>query len=153
MGWTFQDRVPPSIVAAILQLCSGDAGDRRLRPLALARMGTTWYAAVEARFADPAAAQASPCTHSFPVLPDASYVFGAVILTDRDGAGWGYKDMDETMGPVQSQAPALILDRLSATTSANALAWRARCRANLPVRPDEAWALARTVPAPVPTLA
>lgn len=39
--------------------------------------------------------------------------------------------MDETVGPNESECPAAILDELTATDSEYALAWRARCRANL----------------------
>lgn len=40
----------------------------------------------------------------------------------------------EQMGPTESDCPAGILDRLTPTTSEYALAWRARCRANLAQR-------------------
>ena len=52
---------------------------------------------------------------------------------------FGYKDMDETMGPVESECPGVILDLLTPTESSYALAWRARCRA----RADERRAAGR----------
>lgn len=58
-------------------------------------------------------------------------VFAIVCLTQRkprDHDNFGYKDMDESMGPVESRCPAAILDLLSPTTSEYALAWRQRCR-------------------------
>ncbi len=39
--------------------------------------------------------------------------------------------LDETVGPNESECPAAILNDLTATDSEYALAWRARCRANL----------------------
>ena len=49
---------------------------------------------------------------------------------DREGYVFGYKDMDEVMGPVESECPEAILDLLTPTNGEYALAWRARCRAN-----------------------
>jgi hypothetical protein len=44
---------------------------------------------------------------------------------------FGYKSMDESMGPCEADCPARILDLLSPTSIEYALDWRARCRANL----------------------
>ena len=46
----------------------------------------------------------------------------------RDGFIFGYKDMEESMGPYSYDCPAAILDLLTATDNENALAWRAKCR-------------------------
>jgi hypothetical protein len=66
---------------------------------------------------------------------DTRIVFAAVCLVrynprDREGYIFGYKDMDESMGPCESGCPQAILDLLTPTDSAFALEWRARCRAN-----------------------
>lgn len=60
-------------------------------------------------------------------------VFGAVVLMQRakDYFNFGYKAMDDAMGPWESQAPAKVLDLLTPTDNENANEWRARCRANL----------------------
>lgn len=50
---------------------------------------------------------------------------------DKEGLVFGYKDMDETMGPCEAECPARILDLLSPTDNVHALDWRERCRANL----------------------
>lgn len=60
-------------------------------------------------------------------------VFAIVCLVrynprDREGYIFGYKDMDETMGPCEAECPVAILDLLTPTTSEYANAWRARCR-------------------------
>jgi len=44
---------------------------------------------------------------------------------------FGYKDMDEGMGPYDTKCPAAILDLLTPTTNEYALKWREACRRNL----------------------
>lgn len=66
-------------------------------------------------------------------------VFAAVCLVrynprDREGYIFGYKDMDETVGPNESDCPEAILDLLTPTEYPCAQAWRARCRENLAAR-------------------
>lgn len=65
--------------------------------------------------------------------------FGMVVLTNSgDGAkshyNIGYKEMDESMSPVESDAPIRMIDFLDkmAPVDPNSYAgkWRARCRAN-----------------------
>lgn len=61
-------------------------------------------------------------------------VTAAVCLTGVDTREWfnfGYKDMDETMGPYESKCPKGILDLLTPIDSEWANQWRARCRENL----------------------
>jgi hypothetical protein len=63
-------------------------------------------------------------------------VFAVVCLVrynprDKEGYVFGYKDMDETMGPCEAECPAAVLDLLTPTTSEYANAWRERCRARL----------------------
>lgn len=66
-------------------------------------------------------------------------VWGLVCLVrynprDREGYVFGYKDMSESMGPVEDACPAEVLDLLTPTDKTFALAWRARCRARLAAR-------------------
>lgn len=61
-------------------------------------------------------------------------VVGVVCLVrynprDREGYVFAYKDMDEMAGPYEAECPARILDLLTPTENALALAWRERCRA------------------------
>jgi hypothetical protein len=51
---------------------------------------------------------------------------------------FGYKDMDETQGPNESNCPERILKLLTPTTSEYALAWRKRCYDNLSKRKNAA---------------
>ncbi|MFI6512897.1 DUF6927 domain-containing protein [Streptosporangium sp. NPDC050855] len=70
---------------------------------------------------------------------DASYkpgeTWALVVLMRNDrkssgGCNFYYKDLDETMGPVESTCPDRILDLLSPTEHAGATRWRERCRAH-----------------------
>lgn len=57
-------------------------------------------------------------------------VFAVVILLSyykNQDYNFGYKDMDETMGPVQSECPARILSLLTETKNEYAKEWRQRC--------------------------
>ena len=63
-------------------------------------------------------------------------VWAAVFLLNyvpraKDGFTFGYKDMDETVGPNADNCPARILDLLTPTESQYANDWRNRCRARL----------------------
>ncbi len=55
-------------------------------------------------------------------------------LRDKEGFIFGYKDMDEGMGPCERECPAAILDLLTPTENDYALEWRKACRAALAAR-------------------
>lgn len=62
-------------------------------------------------------------------------VFALVCLVrynprDHEGYIFGYKEMDEGMGPNEADCPESILDLLTPTDWSFALDWRARCRQN-----------------------
>jgi hypothetical protein len=66
-------------------------------------------------------------------------VWAAVCLVrynprDREGYIFGYKDMDEAMGPCEADCPEPILDLLTPTERGYANEWRARCRQNATAR-------------------
>ena len=68
------------------------------------------------------------------------YVTAAVFLTcgkSPDGTVWGYKDMDERMGPYEDKCPASILALLTPTDNKDAIEWRARCRENIRIKAEE----------------
>ena len=93
--------------------------DRKWTVLKSALVGTTYYAAVRLE-----------------EQGHRAVVFGLVVLTDAkrkasDNYTFGWKDMDETMGPYECEAPAAVLDLLTPTTNKNALRWRTDCRRNL----------------------
>jgi hypothetical protein len=63
-------------------------------------------------------------------------VFAIVCLVrwnprSTSGEEFGYKDLDETMGPCEAECPARILALLGPTDSEYALDWRRRCHASL----------------------
>jgi len=60
-------------------------------------------------------------------------VFALVCLLayKRDHFNFGYKDMDECMGPFECDCPARILDLLTDTDYEYAKKWREKCRENL----------------------
>jgi hypothetical protein len=63
-------------------------------------------------------------------------VWALVVLTRRARGeyNFGYKPIDESMGPVVTDAPASVLDALTPTDDEDALVWRQRCRDNLAKR-------------------
>ena len=91
---------------------------RTNRVLKSAMVGSTYYAAVETK-----------------TVTGERQVWAAVFLTcgktRHDHTEWGYRDMDETMGPNESKCPASILALLTPTDSQWANEWRERCRKNL----------------------
>lgn len=57
-------------------------------------------------------------------------VFAVVILLNycrKDYYNFGYKDMDESMGPYEDNCPKRILELLTPTDNKNANDWRERC--------------------------
>lgn len=93
------------------------------RVIKSAMVGSTYYAAVERKRAD-----------------GSRDVLAAVFNTcgrSSDGTIWGYKDMDETMGPCEDKCPASILALLTPTENKNAIEWRNRCRENIRIKAEE----------------
>lgn len=94
----------------------------------VARVGSTLYVALHVKRG----------------YPGAPFVTALVVLTQGQPkfSGFGYKEIGETMGPVESECPASILARLSPVEQIEqhhlcrewAQAWRDRCRANAAAR-------------------
>lgn len=127
MGWTYSCERPADPKGALdaLLTWSDARGRRRVLDSAIVRL-RVYYAAVEHVASD-----------------GAPQVWAAVFLVDfrrgADGLAFGYKDMAEHMGPVESHCPERILRRLTPLSEADdpqgwARAWRARCWANLSTR-------------------
>jgi hypothetical protein len=74
--------------------------------------------------------------------------FIMVYLLQRSADGWGYKDIDEGMGPVQNNCPVAYLDAADEPMNEYAKKWResvralAARRANCHPKIGETWALA-----------
>ncbi len=86
------------------------------RVLKSAMVGRTWYGA---------------CERTRP--GQQPYVFAGICLTSvdsREGYNFGFKDMDESMGPCERECPVSILNLLSPRDDKWAIEWRAACREN-----------------------
>lgn len=121
MGWTFMER-PRDVKTYFREQLTWGGDHSTNRCLDVALTLNVAYAAVETRSNETGERE----------------VWAAVILIKyvkaRDGLEFGYKDMSESMGPVESACPARILDLLTPTDSENANEWRRRCRATLEQR-------------------
>jgi hypothetical protein len=119
MGWTFTHKEPNITVKKFFEKefnCKNESGEWKILDCAVMGMKTA-YMAME-------------------IIPTQGErkVIGLVCLLGyrkNDWYNFGYKDMDETMGPCESECPKKILDLLTPTESSYALAWRARCLENL----------------------
>lgn len=127
MGWTWQeskfrkDNGTIDRKAECDHIINYDNDNVKIEVLKSAMKGSVYYAAIK----------------RLDKTNGNSIVFGAVFLTSTDRRSWcdfGYKDMDETCGPYESECPKSILDMLSETDNKYALEWRARCRENLKSR-------------------
>ncbi|MFC4670698.1 DUF6927 domain-containing protein [Seohaeicola nanhaiensis] len=112
--------------AEIARLCTFESDTRKTLLLKACKVGSTWYAAAKVTNVD-----GSPVEDATYVTDeDGSITFGAVLLTRYDDGCWGYKDMEEATGPVESRAPLGLLNLLSELKDSDsyANAWRQRCR-------------------------
>lgn len=116
MGWTFFHREPGQTNEAVFQHELATSGTI----VVSGNSGKTFYCAFKPN--------------------DKPYVLALVFLTasKKDYFNFGYKDMDEGMGPVESECPAKVLDALSpideiytGISAECATRWRERCRAAL----------------------
>ena len=137
MGWTHYNSTylkPNGEVDRKKELDSEFRNDYTV--LKSAMVGTTYYAAIKKEAT--------------------GEVFGYVALTSswkKGGYNFGYKSMDETMGPNESKCPLSILSLLTETDYEYALEWRERCRryhrekkspnsfANLPIGTKVIWTI------------
>lgn len=119
MGWLYQQDPVDDPVAYLTSKYNYDRDTHTLQTLDGARVGNTVYLAVK----------------STDKASGASYVFAAVILisnTKKDG--FGYKDMDESMGPCECACPECIMRLLTPLADLpnprHAAEWRARVAAH-----------------------
>ena len=130
MGWLFYtDRRVKSYAdekAEIARLCTFETDTRKAVLLKACKVGSTWYAAAKITNVDGSRVEDS----AYVTDADGSITFGAVFLTRYDDGCWGYKDMEESAGPVESRAPLSLLALLSELKDPDsyAHAWRQRCR-------------------------
>lgn len=109
MGWTFpHDASRRDVIDELTRDQSKD--ERVFRTLRKCFRGNTMYALHE----------------SGPVGETRKWL--AVYLLQRSQGTWGYKDMDESMGPCYFDCPVSYLDEADETTSEYAIKWRAEVR-------------------------
>jgi len=112
MGWT----IPHSITRRELvrELAEGwENESSKLTTLAHCCRGNTQYILRETTYRDG-------------ITPPQRWI--QVNLLQRYGETWGYKDMDETMGPTVATCPPAYLDRCTEPGNEWAKTWRERCR-------------------------
>lgn len=130
MGWLIYNHTPACIRDEIARLCGGEDDTRRCYPVHISQKGNVWYAAVRVEQKEGRLPPGFEATGDYEADASGGYTFAAVFLTCRENGGWGYKSMDETMGPNEAHAPMKLIELLSPTTSEWARGWRQRCRDN-----------------------
>ena len=100
--------------------------------LMASKVGSVWYPAIRLT-PKPGQEIAEPPMRGY--VPDAAgrIVYAGVVLTSRRDGEWGYKDLCETMGPHEAQAPLRLLDLLSPLdpeAGRYAQGWREKVRAH-----------------------
>jgi len=115
MGWTFLPR-PPNVRQYLQKMLTWETERSRNTCLDIAMKLNVAYAAVERVEKE----------------TGERVVWAAVIamryIRGDELYNWGYKDMEEQMGPVQAECPERILDLLTPTDHEYAIDWRKRCR-------------------------
>ena len=130
MGWLFYtDRRVKTYAdekAEITRLCTFETDARKTKLVKACKLGSTWYAAAKVTSLDGAPIE----DRTYVTDSDGTITFGAVFLTRYDDGCWGYKDMEESAGPVESRTPLSLLALLSELKDPDsyAHAWRQRCR-------------------------
>ena len=116
MGWLYQQDPVDDPVTEIVAKFSYRGDPYKQRVLEAARVGNTIYLAVK--------------------VTDAGTTFVTafvVLISNTRRHGFGYKDMDETMGPVECACPDRIMRLLSPVEQlpypGYAASWRARVQA------------------------
>jgi hypothetical protein len=131
MGWLFYtDRRIHGHAqekAEITRICTFENDTLSQSPVKLSKIGPVWYVAVKSQ-PKPGAVFSQT---QYVADAEGSYTFAAVFLVSYDQGCFGYKDMDETMGPVQARAPLGLLACLSDLTDPDCYAqgWRKKCSA------------------------
>ncbi len=125
MGWLFYCHRVDDVEAEIKKLCTFDSGKVSQAPIYITHHGSTWYAAVKTTFKNKV-----PDNVRYECDLNRSYVFALVFLTRRHDGEWGYKEMTESVGPCEANAPRKLIKMLSPTSSEWANQWRESCLRN-----------------------
>jgi hypothetical protein len=127
MGWTYTHRgsTPGKQFLADHVNCENEHARWLILDIAIVRMRTA-YMAVEIIRRDKESGQLDMMTRKV-----VAFVFLLDYRPSDPDYDMGYKDMDESMGPCESECPERILNLLTPTDYEYALAWRQRCRDNI----------------------
>ncbi len=130
MGWTYTYRgnTPVKEFLASRVNCENEHARWQIQDIAIVRMRTA-YMAVEIIRRNQETGALNETTREVVAL-----VFLLDYRPNDRNFDTGYKDMDETMGPCESECPERILQLLTPTTHEYALAWRQRCWDNIAQR-------------------
>ena len=136
MGWLVRNNPLPSYETTDSYLraqVTSENDDVRHEIIDSAFVGATWYAALRATWKT---SKADYCGKSY--AAGTTYVVALVFLTSGGRARFGYKDMEESMGPCETECPTRILNLLtpfeqipgaSLDPQVNyAIGWRQKCR-------------------------
>ena len=122
MGWLYRDEPIDDPIAYLKAKYNYDCDTHTLQTLDGARVRNTVYLAVR----------------STEKKTGGTFVFAAVILiSNTKKSGFGYKDMDESMGPCQCDCPERIIRRLSPIADIPNPSYTAEWRARVAARHDE----------------
>jgi len=113
MGWDWSNRKPGMTTRAYFEREFGHGTpEAKTEFVGTAMVGATFYAAVRELAT--------------------GKVFALVCLTQRQRGyfNFGYKSMDENMGPNEAEMPPKLLDMLTPTDHEYATEWRYQCRLN-----------------------
>jgi hypothetical protein len=138
MGWSFYASYGRDTVELLQREISASAdAPFTYRWVDHAKVGSTVYAVVEKRYKPDAEWQPDGV---YVNDPDGAYRFVVVFLTSRrgrDGYDFGYKIVEETMGPVEDQIPERLLQLASPfreTYTGYGRDWRDRVRESRKLR-------------------
>jgi ribosomal protein L19 len=133
VGWLYRrDPVPASQICDIIRdevfwwTSPGYEG----KVLDIAKVGSTVYAAVSLKRPE----------------DDKAFVFAGVVLVRNGKDGFGYKDMDETVGPMECDCPDRIMRLLSPVEDLPRVGYAAEWRARVAARKAEKKRLAKVPP-------
>lgn len=127
MGWTYTHRGNTPIKQFLAETinCENEHGKWIVQDIAVVKMRTA-YMAVEIIRRSKATGQLDMASRKV-----VAFVFLLDYRPRQPDYDMGYKDMDESMGPCESECPERILQLLSPTDHEYALNWRQRCWDNI----------------------
>ena len=110
MGWTYIKKVD-DVIGYLKNELNSENSEVKFRILEMKKIGKVVYIATEYTKKQNMETR----------------IFGTVVLTENSDGEFGYKIMDEEMGPCYYDCPAKILNLLTPPLNNNAKCWRELC--------------------------